>query len=128
MKTKDCDNLKEGFFAKLKAFFKNLRVLTAMQFKDQIDFSFLKSKRKTFAKILYSIIMFLIVTIIIQTILSLVVQLGLFSFVRILNYRVYLVLMTVLLILSFIACLVKVTTTLYFSKDNLNKKILFLQF
>jgi len=119
MKTKDCDNLKEGFFAKLKAFFKNLRVLTAMQFKDQIDFSFLKSKRKTFAKILYSIIMFLVVTIVIQTILSLVVQLGLFSFVRILNYRVYLVLMTVLLILSFIACIVKVTTTLYFSKDNL---------
>ena len=35
-----------------------------------------------------------------------------------LNFRVYLVLMTVLFILSFISCLVKVTNTLYFSKDN----------
>ena len=106
------------FLIAIGMFFKKLTTLTSMQFKDQINFSFLKSKKKTFAKIIYSIIIFVVVTLAIQLILNLIVQLGLFSFLQTLNYRVYLVLMTVLFILSFISCLVKVTNTLYFSKDN----------
>ena len=106
------------FFVALKTFLKNLKTLTAMQFKNQIDFSFLKSKKKTIFKIVYSILFFIIITAVIQLVLSLVVKFGLFSFLQTLNFRVYLVLMTLLFLLSFIACLVKVTNTLYFSKDN----------
>lgn len=105
-------------FIALKMFFKNLKTLTAMQFKDQIDFGFLKSKKKTIAKIIYSILFFVIVTFVVQLLLNLVVQFGLFSFLQTLNFRVYLVLMTILFLLSFISCLVRVTNTLYFSKDN----------
>lgn len=105
-------------FIALKMFFKNLKTLTAMQFKDQIDFGFLKSKKKTIAKIVYSVLFFIIITFVIQLILNLVVKFGLFSFLQTLNFRVYLVLMTILFLLSFISCLVRVTNTLYFSKDN----------
>lgn len=103
---------------KIANFFKYLIPLTAMQLKDQKDFGHYKKKRHYLFKIVYSMIIFIIVTMAINILLTLVVKFELFSFIQILNYRAYLVLMTVLFILSFIACLVKVTQTLYFSKDN----------
>ena len=95
-----------------------LDALVMLQLKDKIDFSFLKSKKKTLFKIIYSILLFVIVTASVYVIFSLVVGLGLFSFLKTLNFRVLLVLMTILLLLSFMSCLANVTKTLYFSKDN----------
>ena len=95
-----------------------LDALVMLQLKDKIDFSFLKSKKKTLFKIIYSILLFVIVTASVYVIFSLVVGLGLFSFLKTLNFRVLLVLMTILLLLSFVSCLANVTKTLYFSKDN----------
>lgn len=98
--------------------FGGLKPLVMLQLKDKIDFSFLKSKKKTLFKTIYSILFFVGLTALIYLMFSLVVQFGLFSFLQTLNFRAYLVLMTILFILSFFSCLVNVTRTLYFSKDN----------
>lgn len=111
-----------GFFAKvgqkIGAYFKCINPLVMMQLKNKVDFSFLKSKKKTLFKVIYSLLQFILLTAIIYFVFNIVVALGLFSFLRTLNFRVFLVVMTVILIITFISCLVNVTQTLYFSKDN----------
>ena len=92
--------------------FGGLKPLVMLQLKDKIDFSFLKSKKKTLFKTIYSILFFVGLTALIYLMFSLVVQFGLFSFLQTLNFRAYLVLMTILFILSFFSCLVNVTRTL----------------
>ena len=116
---KKSSNFFKAIFGGIANFFKQLIPLVMMQLKDQKDFSHYKKKRHILFKIVYSIIIFVAITFIVKILLSLVVTFGLFSFVQTLNFRAYLVLMSVLFIFSFISCLVKVTNTLYFSKDNL---------
>ncbi len=111
-------NIFARFFAKINKFFVIVRPLVLMQLKDKVDFSFLKSKKKTLFKTIYSLIFFIALTAIIYLVFYLVVNLGLFSFLKILNFRAFLILMTVLISLSFISCLINITKTLYFSKDN----------
>lgn len=112
-------NFFKSIFSGIANFFRKLKPLVMMQLKDQKDFSHYKKKRHILFKAVYSIIIFFVITYIINILLSLVVTFGLFSFIQTLNFRVYLVLMTVLFLFSFISCLIKVTNTLYFSKDNL---------
>lgn len=100
------------------SFFKQLKTLVLLQLKDKIDFSFLKSKKKTLFKVIYSILLFSGLTALITIMFSVIIKFGIFSFLQTLNFRAFLVLMTFLLILSFFSCLVNVTKTLYFSKDN----------
>lgn len=95
-----------------------LKPLILMQLKDKIDFSFLKNKKKTFFKLIWTILGFAALTAIIYLLFYLVIQFGLFSFVQTLNFKAFLVLMTLLIALAFISCLVNVTSTLYFAKDN----------
>ena len=109
---------KPGVFSRLKTYFSDLKPLFMMQYKNKVDFSFLKSKKKTLFKTVYSLLMFIAITAIIYLVFNLVVSLGLFSFLKVLNYRVFLVVFTVLMIITFISCLINVTQTLYFSKDN----------
>lgn len=99
-------------------YLKQLKTLVMLQIKDKIDLSFLKSKRKTLFKTIYSILLFAGITAIIYLLFSLVVSFGIFSFYKTFNFRAFLVLMTVLLVLAFFSCLINVTKTLYFSKDN----------
>ena len=54
-------NIFKRFFMMLGYKFKILRPLVLMQFKDKIDFSFLKSKKKTLFKIIFSALMFVFV-------------------------------------------------------------------
>ena len=98
--------------------FSSLRPLVLMQIKDQLDFSVFKSFKKFLFKAIFSLLTFVALTAGIYLIFYLVVNFGLFSFLKILNFRAYLVLMTVVFLLSFISCLIKVTNSLYFSKDN----------
>ena len=92
--------------------------LVLMQLKDKIDFSFLKSKKKTIFKTVYTILAFVGLTALIYLMFNIIVGLHLFSFARALNFRVYVLLLTILFSLAFFSCLVNVTKTLYFSKDN----------
>lgn len=114
--------LKESFNKNEKSsaggFLRHLKTLVMIQLKDKIDFSFLKSKKKTLFKIVYSILLFTGLTALISIMFSLIVKFGIFSFLQTINFRAFLVLMTILLLLSFFSCLVNVTKTLYFSKDN----------
>lgn len=103
---------------KISSYFKSLRPLVMMQLKDKLEFS-VKSKKKLMFKTVYTILRFAVVTILINLLFSLVVMFGIFSYIKTLNFRAFLVLMTLILSLSFIACIVSTTNTLYFSKDNL---------
>lgn len=111
-----------GFFARLgkkfAKYFAMIHPLVMMQFKNKVDFSFLRSKKSTIFKVVYSVLQFVLLTAIIYLVFNLVVALGLFSFIKTLNFRVFLVIMTVLIVITFIACLINVTQTLYFAKDN----------
>ena len=111
-----------GFFARLgkkfARYFAMIHPLVMMQFKNKVDFSFLRSKKSTIFKVVYSVLQFVVLTAIVYLVFNLVVALGLFSFIKTLNFRVFLVVMTVLIIITFISCLINVTQTLYFAKDN----------
>lgn len=106
------------FGGKIKHQFRYLHPLVMMQLKDKIDFSFLKDKKKTLFKIIWSLLGFALAIAVIYLVFSLIVTLGLFSFLKTFNYRVFLILMTILILLSALSCLVNVTSTLYFAKDN----------
>ena len=106
------------FVAKLKYRFRFLYPLVMMQLKDKIDMSFLKDRKKAWFKLIWTIVGFVAAVAVIYLVFSLIIQFGLFSFIQTLNFRAFLVLMTVMIILSTISCLVNVTTTLYFAKDN----------
>ncbi|MBO4569694.1 MAG: hypothetical protein J5689_00555 [Clostridia bacterium] len=108
----------KNFFKSLGNNFKLLNPLVMMQLKDKVDFSYLKSRKKTIFKTVFSVATFVLITALIYLLFNIVVGLGLFSFLQVLNFRVYLVLMTILFGLSFLSCLVNVTKTLYFAKDN----------
>ena len=108
-----------GIGKKIATYFKYLNPLVMMQLKDKIEVSFLRSKKQAMFKIVYAIIRFLLITSIIQLMFNLIINFGIFSFLKILNFRAFLVIMTLVLGLSFLACVVKTTNTLYFSKDNL---------
>ncbi len=102
----------------MNSYFKGLKTLVLMQLKDKIDFSFLKSPKTVLFKTVYKVLLFGLITFAVKILFDYIVGLGLFSFVKELNFRAFLVLMTVLFTLSFISCLFKVTSTLYFAKDN----------
>jgi len=118
VKVKKSSNFFKSFFGKIADFFRQLIPLVMMQFKDQKDFSHYKKKRQIFFRMVYAILIFVAITYIIKIMFSLIVTFGIFSFIATFNFRAYLVLMTVLFVFSFISCLVKVTNTLYFAKDN----------
>ena len=102
----------------MNSYFKGLKTLVLMQLRDKVDFSFLKSPKTVLFKTVYKVLLFGLITFAIKILFDYIVGLGLFSFVKELNFRAFLVLMTVLFTLSFISCLFKVTNTLYFAKDN----------
>ena len=62
--------------------FSSLKPLVMMQLKDKIDFSYLKSAKKTIFKIIYSILLFVVLTAVIYLMFSLVISFGLFSFLK----------------------------------------------
>ena len=110
-----------NFFAnigkKITSYFKCLKPLVMMQLKDKLELNF-NNKKKTFFKIIYTILRFVLITALINLMFTLIVSFGIFSFIQVLNFRAYLVLMTLILSLSFITCLIGTTNTLYFAKDN----------
>lgn len=95
-----------------------IRPLVLMQLKDKIDLSFLKNKKATLFKIIWSLLGFAVATAAIYLVFALIVKFGLFSFVTTFNFRAFLVIMTVVIMLSTLSCLINVTSTLFFAKDN----------
>lgn len=124
------EQTKIGFWANLGKSFKQmflkfwlflktqLHPLVMMQLKDKLNFSIFKSKKKTAFKIIWVIVGMAVVTAIIFLLFKLTVLFHVFSFVKVFNFRAFLILMTIVLVLSFVSCLSNITQTLYFAKDN----------
>ena len=95
-----------------------LKTLCAMQLKDRIDLSFLKSKKSIIFKVVLSVLKFAIITALIYLGLYLVSYLRLVSLLPGIPENFFAVIFTFIIILSIIVCTFGLVKTLYFSKDN----------
>ena len=97
---------------------KNLKTLVLMQLKDKIDFSFVKSVKKTIFKVVLSILKFLIITGIIYIGFYVLSMLNLVSLVEGIPQNFFTVLFSAMYLLSIIVCTFGLMKNLYFTKDN----------
>jgi len=96
----------------------HLKPLVMMQLKDKIDFSFLKSKGKTIAKIIFTILGFAAVVAVCYFLFYLATTLSLFDILPIVPPYVMVVIYSAMFILSCISCSFGLMKTLYMSNDN----------
>ena len=111
--------------SKIKAFWKKfkkncftLKTLTAMQLKEKMDFSYLKSWKKTLFKVIWLIVEIVAITFICRTVFMYVRALGLFSLIGEVPTTVMNVLFTFMMLLSIISSTAGLVKSLYFSRDN----------
>ena len=95
-----------------------LKTLFLMQVKEKIDFSFLKSKKKTTFKVIFSILGFAVITALAYVVLFLCQYLNLFSAINHIPISVMAVVFFIMFILNLLTCTVGLSKTLYYSKDN----------
>lgn len=108
----------KNILSNIKNFFNANTPLIKMQLKDKLDLKSSTSKKQSLFKLIWSIVGFILITTAFYLLFALVTNLGFFSFIQVFNFRAFLCLMILLLTLSFIGCVVNVTKTLYFAKDN----------
>ena len=97
---------------------KFLKPLVMMQLKDKIDFSFLKSRKKTITKIVFTILGFVAVTAVCYLMFYISSLLNLFSLLPTVPLTVMVVIFTLMFILSCFTCTIGLMKKLYFSPDN----------
>ena len=97
---------------------KHLKALVMMQLKDKIDFSFLKSKKKTITKIVFTILAFVAITVLCLAFFKVSAMLNLFSLISTVPLSVVVVVFTVMFLLSCVSCTYNLMQKLYFSPDN----------
>ena len=73
---------------KFKEYIKNLKPLVLMQLKDKIELGQIKSKKKLLFKSVYSILRFTLVTALIYVLFTLIVDFGIFSFLKTMNLNI----------------------------------------
>lgn len=95
-----------------------LKPLVMMQLKDKLDFSFLKSKKQTIFKIVFSLLKFAVLTAIIYFAFYFVSALRLVSLKAGIPTSVFSIVFGIMVILSIIVCTFGLTKSLYLSKDN----------
>lgn len=110
---------------KFKAFWKRfkekcfiLKTLTAMQLKEKMDFSYLKSWKKTLFKVVWLLVEIVAITFICRTVFAYVRALGLFSLIGEVPTTVMNVIFTFMILLSIISSTAGLVKSLYFSRDN----------
>lgn len=97
---------------------KFLKPLVMMQLKDKIDFSFLKSRKKTISKIVFAILGFVAVTAVCYLLFYVSSILNLFSLLPTVPLTVMVVIFTLMFVLSCFTCTIGIMKKLYFSPDN----------
>ncbi len=102
--------------------FKGLKTLVAMQLKDKIDLSFLKSVRSAIFKSIFTVLGFLVVTAAFFLAFKLGIMFSVFSFTPYLPDTVLTLLFSIIQIMAIISCTVSLTKALYMASDN---KVLF---
>lgn len=95
---------------------KHLGTLIAMQLKDKIDLSWIKSKKKALRQIVITLFKFTLLTCITYLILFLCNKVQLFSFDE--APTIVILVLTLTLVLSLIGCTFELMKNLYFSEDN----------
>lgn len=94
----------------------HLKTLTAMQLRDKIDLSWLKSKKKLLRKTIISISKFVLFTAIIFILLYVCNTVQIFSFDE--APTIVILVLTISLALSLVGCTIELMHNLYFSEDN----------
>ncbi|MGN1222959.1 MAG: hypothetical protein ACI4T1_02375 [Christensenellales bacterium] len=95
-----------------------LKPLVMMQLKDKINLSFLKSKRQTMFKIIFSLIGFVLLTVVSYFVFKVCIMLNLFSVVSIIPTSIMVIVFAIIELFSIITCTIGLMKTLYFSPDN----------
>ena len=97
---------------------KHLKPLVMMQLKDKIDFSFLKSKKKTITKSVFTVLGFVGVVAVCYLLFYLSTVLNLFSLLPVVPISVVVVVFAIMFLLSCITCSFGLMKTMYMSTDN----------
>ena len=96
-----------------------LKTLVMMQLKDKLNFSFKADKKGALTKLILFILMFAIVTAIIAVIFYLMNLLSVFGHTQDVPISVFNLVFIAMLVLSTLSCIVQLTNSLFFSRDNL---------
>ena len=95
-----------------------LSTLVRMQLREKMDMGFLRSTRKLIFKVVWMLIEFAAITAVITVAFHFVKLLGFFSLVHDIPVSVISILFLVMMAFSLLSNTVKLTRSLYFSKDN----------
>ncbi len=112
MKTNTLDLNKE----RKSSSFKHLKTLVAMQLRDKIDLSFIKDKKKTLRKAVIGIFSFGVIFVATYFLLFFANKLSIFKYYQ--APTIVVLVVTISLFLSLIACTFELMKTLYFAEDN----------
>lgn len=101
-----------------KSTLKHFKALVLMQLRDKLDFSFLKSKKKTITKTVFFVLRLLIVAAVSYYIFYYSATLSLFSIGGTVPVGVVSIIYAIIFVLSLLSCTVGLMKTLYFADDN----------
>ena len=100
--------------------FEGLGTLVMIQLKDKLNMSFKADKKGALTKIILKASLFVVVTVVIQIIFSLLDRLVIFgSTIHSFPFPFFNFLICIMIILSIVTCITSLTKSLYFSRDNL---------
>ncbi len=97
---------------------KKFKTLFLMQMREKTDLSFLKDKKKTLFKVVFSLLYFVVLVAMCYLILYLAQLFHLFSPLNHIPLTVMAVVLFVMIVFNLISCTMTLTNSLYFSKDN----------
>src|SRR5574344_687381 len=95
-----------------------IKSLVAMQLKDKIDLSYLKSIKQTIFKIVFSLLEFAVLTAVIYFVFFLLSFLRLTSLFSGIPTNFFSIIFSVMIILSFVVCSTNLAKSLYLASDN----------
>ena len=107
-----------GFMEPFLTGCKTLSTLVRMQLREKMDLGFMRSSRALIFKIVWMLIEFAAITALITVAFYFVKLLGFFSLVHDIPVSVISLLFSVMLVLSLVSNVIKLTRALYFSRDN----------
>lgn len=96
-----------------------LKTLVMMQLKDKLNFSFKADKKGALTKLILFIIMFILITVAIFVVFKIAGMLAVFGMTQDIPISVFNLFFITMILLSTISCIVSLTNSLFFSKDNL---------
>ena len=96
-----------------------LKTLVMMQLKDKLSFSFKADKKGALTKLILFAIMFIGITAVIAVVFMLMNKLAIFGISSDIPISVFNLFFISMLLLSIISCIVSLSNSLFFSKDNL---------